>query len=274
VTAGRHCPGCLLAAVFISAAAHLAVAAALMWSAAGARAPDSGPDEVGVTLAMFAATAPAHTGNTAPLPTDPVTASGAAADDAVEAPPEASAATLEPPLPEPAVAPVAPQTPPPSAPKPAPKPKPMPRPQQAKRLAKVERGPAPVQPVSPRTAAASQGADSGAPAAAGGGKAADGADAKALESEYLKGLQQAITRNRFYPPAARREDVKGVVTVAFTVQGDGRIGEVRVAKGSGFETLDGAAVETLRRLGTYRPIPDGIGRSRWSVRVPIVFDLR
>lgn len=278
MTVARRCLGCLLAALLISAAVHLAVAAALLWSAAGGAAPDTGPDEVGVTLDMFADIGPAGLAAAEPLPPNPATASSAEAEDPGEAVQEAPAAppavTLEPTLPEPAVAPPPPQTSRPVAPKPAPTAKPRPKPQQAKRLAKVSRDPAPVPPASPRVAAASQAADGAAPAAAGGVKAADGADAKALESEYLSGLQRAIARNRFYPPEARREDVKGVVMVSFTVQGDGRLGDIRVARGSGFEALDGAAVEALRRLGRYRPIPDGIGRSRWAVRVPIVFDLR
>jgi protein TonB len=273
VTVARRCPGCLLAALLISAAVHLAVAAALLWSAGGGGAADPGSDQVGVTLAMFGDNLPAGLAAAAPPAPDPDIASGPedeAAQEASAAPPELPA----PPVPEPAVAPTPPQAPPPSASKPAPTPKPRPKPQQAKRLAKVGRDPAPEQPVPPRTAAGSQATDGAASAAAGGGGAADGADAKSIESEYLRGLQQAIARNRFYPPGARREDLKGVVTVAFTVQGDGRLGDIRVAKGSGFETLDSAAVETLRRVGAYRPIPDGIGRSRWPVRVPIVFDLR
>ena len=103
---------------------------------------------------------------------------------------------------------------------------------------------------------------------------AGAAQRAAAERDYLRGLQQAIARNRFYPQGARREDRKGVVTVAFTVQSDGRLSDVRVTKGSGFDVLDQAAVETLRRLGRYKPIPPATGRNRWPVRVPIVFDLR
>jgi protein TonB len=65
-----------------------------------------------------------------------------------------------------------------------------------------------------------------------------------------------------------------VVLIAFTIQADGTLGDVRVAKGSGSEVIDQAAVETVRRLGRYKPIPAGIGRSRWPVRVPIRYDLR
>jgi protein TonB len=95
-----------------------------------------------------------------------------------------------------------------------------------------------------------------------------------VEGEYLRGLQQAIGRNRFYPQGARRQDLTGVVAVAFTIHADGRLDDIRVSNGSGFDVLDQAALETLRRLGSYKPIPPVTGRSRWPVRVPIVFDLR
>jgi periplasmic protein TonB len=273
VTVTRRCPGCLLAALLISATVHLAVAAALLWSAGGGGAADPGSDQVGVTLAMFGDALPAGLAAAAPPAPDSDIASGPedeAAQEASAVPPE----PLATPMPQPAVSPAPSQPPPPSASKPAPTPKTRTKPQQAKRFAKVVRDPAPEQPVRPRMAAGSQTTDGAASRVAGGGGAGGGAHAKALEGEYLQGLQQAIARNRFYPLGARREEMKGVVTVAFTVQEDGRLGDIRVVKGSGFETLDGAAVETLRRVGAYRPIPDGIGRSRWPVRVPIVFDLR
>ncbi len=120
--------------------------------------------------------------------------------------------------------------------------------------------------------AAPAGLPTAAPSGAGG--TGDAASVAAQEGAYLKGLTQAIARNRFYPPAAQRQDVTGVVLVAFTIQADGTLADVRVAKGSGSEVIDQAAVETVRRLGSYKPIPAGVGRSRWPVRVPIRFDLR
>jgi protein TonB len=151
-----------------------------------------------------------------------------------------------------------------------PKAKPKPARTQRPKVAAAQPREARAQPVAAQPAAAP------APPAPGGGSgsAASSASVAALEGDYLRGLQRAIARNRFYPPDARRRDVTGVVTVSFTVQSDGRLGDIRVAKGSGFEMLDQAALETLRRLGSYKPIPAATGKTRWPVRVPIVFDLR
>ena len=109
------------------------------------------------------------------------------------------------------------------------------------------------------------------------GKAASGPDPLAtatIEQRYLSALQQAIARHRFYPSTARRDGVEGTVTVLFTIQADGRITGAKVAAGSGSALLDEAALETLSRLGRFRPIPAELQRERWPLRVPIRFALR
>jgi protein TonB len=275
VSVSLRCLGCLLAALLISAVVHLALAAALMWDASGQAPAEPAALEVGVTLAMFEDPGPPGGAQEAPAEATPPTA-----EPEPEPEPEQAAEAASPPEPEPVPVPEVLPEPLPEvvsrpAPKPQSKPRPKPKPAEAPKVATDRPRPVRAQPIvaSPVAVAAPVAAGSGD----GGGGAArgpGGAPVASLEGEYLRGLQKAIVRNRFYPPGAKREDVKGVVTVAFTVQGDGRLGDIRVAKGSGFEVLDQAAVETLRRLGSYRPIPAGIGRSRWPVRVPIVFDLR
>jgi len=65
-----------------------------------------------------------------------------------------------------------------------------------------------------------------------------------------------------------------VATVYFVLDRNGRISGARLAKSSGSGALDRAAVETLRRLARYKPIPAAIGRTRWPLRVPIRFALK
>jgi protein TonB len=55
---------------------------------------------------------------------------------------------------------------------------------------------------------------------------------------------------------------------------DGRIRNVRIDKGSGHGSLDQAAIETLKRLSVFKPIPQEIGKTRWPLRVPIRFALK
>ena len=67
-----------------------------------------------------------------------------------------------------------------------------------------------------------------------------------------------------YPPASRRAGEAGTVTLQVFVQENGRAGEVKVAKSSGFAKLDEAAVKEVQR--NWRFVPgkeDGKPVSMW-----------
>jgi protein TonB len=96
----------------------------------------------------------------------------------------------------------------------------------------------------------------------------------ASEREYLIALQQAIARHQTYPLNARRREQTGLAMVSFVVRADGRIEQIRLAQGSGQSALDRAALDALRRLDCFKPIPQSIGRQSWMLRVPIRFDLK
>ena len=97
---------------------------------------------------------------------------------------------------------------------------------------------------------------------------------RAAERAYLTALQRAIARHQRYPASARRHGQTGVATLSFVIEADGRLSQIRLAQSSGHESLDQAALQALARLGRFDPIPKSIGRSRWSLRIPIRFDLK
>ncbi|MDR2452478.1 MAG: energy transducer TonB, partial [Candidatus Accumulibacter sp.] len=75
-----------------------------------------------------------------------------------------------------------------------------------------------------------------------------------------------------YPPASRRRKEEGKVTLYVHITMDGRADEVLLHQGSGFERLDQAAMEAVRR---WRFVPTRRGRENvpgW-VLVPIQFSL-
>ncbi len=94
------------------------------------------------------------------------------------------------------------------------------------------------------------------------------------EGAYLAELQRAIIRHQRYPEGARREGRQGSATLSFVLLGDGRFDQVRVAGSSGDRDLDQAAIESLQRLGRFRPIPLEFGRDRWPLSVVIRFNLQ
>lgn len=97
---------------------------------------------------------------------------------------------------------------------------------------------------------------------------------RTAERAYLTALQRAIARHQHYPAGARRHGQTGVATLAFVIESDGRLGQIRLAQSSGHASLDQAALQALARLGRFDPIPQSIGRTRWSLRIPIRFDLQ
>lgn len=95
-----------------------------------------------------------------------------------------------------------------------------------------------------------------------------------VEGAYLAELQRAIKRHQRYPEQARRAGREGRTSLTFVLLADGRFDEIKVSRSSGDRDLDRAAIDTLDRLGRFRPIPLEIGRGRWPLTISIRFDLR
>ena len=50
-----------------------------------------------------------------------------------------------------------------------------------------------------------------------------------------------------YPPASQNDGEEGTVTLLLAVQTDGSISDIRIARSSGYQRLDAAAVRSLRQ---------------------------
>ena len=104
---------------------------------------------------------------------------------------------------------------------------------------------------------------------------ASGGDARSrAEQRFLAELREAIAASRYYPPSAQARHIEGRVTLAFVLAMDGALSQVEVRGSSGYAILDQAALETLHRLGRFKPIPPELRRESWPIRVPIEFALR
>jgi protein TonB len=278
------CRRCGVLGFFISALVHLAVAAAVLEHGNTESAATSGQEQVPVTLAMFETDSALESTDSGareestPTP-EPLV------DSEMDSEP-APTVEMEPiSEPQPPSEPEAVTDPKPTLkPKPEPKqrtlakPKPKPRPRRAekpKSKPKRETGP-PSRHVAGPTGDTKRktGASHERGSTKNGGGHKGGASQAALEQAYLAGLRQAIARQRHYPASARRAGRTGVATVYFVLDRSGRISGARLARSSGSDTLDRAAVETLQRLARYKPIPEAIGRARWPLRVPIRFALQ
>lgn len=282
-----YCHPCGWLAFGLSALLHAGLAWALLHWGLPAAPGDSGERPVGLRLEMFAA---------GPLALEAEVPGAADAAPALAPVPQPQPTPAPEPIPAPEPVPEpdpAPVSEPAPAPGPVPEPEPVPdsaptprAPQAPKARPEPkasETRPKPEPKVAAQAPSPDAKGQAETPRAAGrpGAGAADGTPGEAaahvsaeVEQRYLSALQQAIARHKFYPQAARRGGVEGTVTLGFVIEADGSITGAQVATASGSPLLDEAALETLARLGRFRPIPEELRRERWPLRVPIRFALR
>jgi protein TonB len=85
-------------------------------------------------------------------------------------------------------------------------------------------------------------------------------------------LLSHIARFRRYPEDARRQGVKGVVTVLFAMHRDGSVSGVWVRTTSGNLELDTAAIDTIHRAAPLPAIPSELP-DNLNVLIPVAFNL-
>ena len=191
----------------------------------------------------------------------------------VPAPPPEPVAT-PPVVPQPELEPPKPESKPVEKPKPKPSTKPVEKPrlkpQPPKQEPTPEPAPAPKPQVQPVAATpVSRPAAAPAPQAA----PAQSTDNKAAEAAYKARLQNLIAARKQYPRMAEKAEVEGSVVVAFTVMPNGTITGARVAKSSGNEWLDKAAVQAVNATSGALPFPPDIRKAQWSFSLTVNFKL-
>lgn len=80
-----------------------------------------------------------------------------------------------------------------------------------------------------------------------------------------------LERRKRYPSQARRQRKEGIAQVRFTIDGDGNVQSVALARSSGVAELDQEVVAMVRRASPVPAPPPGVGR---TIVVPVRFDLR
>ena len=102
-------------------------------------------------------------------------------------------------------------------------------------------------------------------------QAASRAAAAAATNSYNVQVRRAIERQKRYP--ARARPAEGTVRVSFTIAASGAITGARLARSSGNQALDQAAMDAVRRARV-PPIPREVGSNSMSFTVPMSFSIR
>lgn len=94
---------------------------------------------------------------------------------------------------------------------------------------------------------------------------------------YLDNLRARIRATRTYPPQSIENREEGDVMAGFTLFKDGTIRNIRVARSSGYLLLDENAVQSLRQVSPFDPIPNEIikafGKDSFNFEIPIEYRL-
>lgn len=90
---------------------------------------------------------------------------------------------------------------------------------------------------------------------------------------YLVQVKKNIDKNKLYPTTARRLNQEGTVRVRFTVQKNGRVEDIHLAKGSDYSALDQSALDAVAALTSVAPIPDLLNKDHWTIEIPIKYQL-
>lgn len=105
-----------------------------------------------------------------------------------------------------------------------------------------------------------------------GGKATESKKQNANSASYIAQLQRRISQQaaRTYPRKAKRKRQEGVVKVAFIIHSSGKITDIKVVTSSDYLLLDKAAIKAVKRVGKYKPLPEGVNP---NFEIPIRFSL-
>jgi protein TonB len=110
-------------------------------------------------------------------------------------------------------------------------------------------------------------ADSAASSKSGGGAGKTNAGGSAAVSKYPGLVQARVARAAKRPKGS----AGGEALVSFTVSASGGVTRIGLARSSGNDAVDQAAIAAVNRAAPFPPIPAEAGRSSWQFTVPIQF---
>ncbi len=91
--------------------------------------------------------------------------------------------------------------------------------------------------------------------------------------KFLSTVRKRIESEKKYPIAAQKAEIEGYTTIRMTIMKDGRLEKAEVAKSSGHEILDRAALQSVRDAEPFPPIPEEVKMSNLEVSIRLVFTL-
>ncbi len=92
--------------------------------------------------------------------------------------------------------------------------------------------------------------------------------------DYRQSVLLWLEKFRYFPESASRREIEGQTIVRITIAKDGKLLASTVKESSGYELLDTAAIDIVRRAAPYPPIPKDVDGASIQLTVPIEFRLK
>lgn len=83
---------------------------------------------------------------------------------------------------------------------------------------------------------------------------------------YFARLKERIQQGWIYPSQAKREGLSGSLSMRFTIERSGMIRDIQVIHSSGVVILDEAALQAVRNITPFLPLPDDWELERLHVK--------
>jgi periplasmic protein TonB len=99
-------------------------------------------------------------------------------------------------------------------------------------------------------------------------------DVKVVLAKYAAGVKAAILAQKYYPPAAERLGHTGDVKVSFTVDAGGSLARASIKSSSGYDELDNAALDAVRRAAPFPAIPAEAGRDNLALSITLSYTVQ
>ena len=90
---------------------------------------------------------------------------------------------------------------------------------------------------------------------------------------YIRLLQAKISQGMIYPEPAMRAGWEGEVILGLCLSSDGTLEDIVVARSSGIQALDRAAIEAVKEQAPYPPFPPELKKKGLWVNIPVVYKL-
>jgi protein TonB len=91
---------------------------------------------------------------------------------------------------------------------------------------------------------------------------------------YVKTIKEGIHKNWIYPPSAQKSYIQGDLMIDFRIDKNGTLVNSRIARSSGYQILDGSALNAIELASPFPPFPSTIALEFLNINATFTYQLR